>query len=294
MRLNVNTALLAVLLCALALPLVCRRESKRRAEDRARVRAAAGAGDRQRQLSRSSARSDNPGRDARLMAEKLRQLGFEVTEAADRDLKAMTADVEEFSRKVRERGPDTVSVLYYAGHGIENDAVNYLVPVNADIKKRADIAPQSLSVKRVADRLAVVGQSAQHPHHRRMPRQSVSAKRGGHPASLGLVPMGAVYGVFIASSTGSGKVPSTATTATAPIRGRWRRRSRHQAKNSRTSSRAFAARFGCRPASSRSPGNPLRWSSISTSCRRAPPPSPSAAAICGRKGNRQCARSTIS
>jgi uncharacterized caspase-like protein len=146
----------------------------------------------------------NPGRDAHLMAEKLAQLGFDVTEVADRDLKGMTADVEEFSRKVRQRGPDTVSLLYYAGHGIENDAVNYLVPVNADIKKRADIAPQSLSVKRVADRLASAGNQ--------LNILIVDACRdnpfppGVAPSgTLGLVPMGAVYGVFIASSTGSGK-----------------------------------------------------------------------------------------
>src|SRR3954471_7972453 len=68
---------------------------------------------------------ENPGRDAQLMAEKLGQLGFEVTAVDDRDLKSMIADVEEFSRKVRERGPQTVSVLYYAGHGIENDGTNY-------------------------------------------------------------------------------------------------------------------------------------------------------------------------
>ena len=82
---------------------------------------------------------DNPGRDAALMAERLGQLGFEVTAVADRDLKTMTSDVEEFSRKVKQRGPQTVSLLYYAGHGVENDSINYLVPVNADIKKRADI-----------------------------------------------------------------------------------------------------------------------------------------------------------
>src|SRR5215475_13571019 len=146
----------------------------------------------------------NPGRDAYLMAEKLRQLGFDVTEVSDRDLKAMTSDVEEFSRKVRQRGPDTVSLLYYAGHGIENDAVNYLVPVNADIRKRADIAPQTLSVKRVADRLASAGNQ--------LNILIVDACRdnpfppGVTPSgTLGLVPMGAVYGVFIASSTGSGK-----------------------------------------------------------------------------------------
>ena len=55
---------------------------------------------------------DSPGRDARLMAEKLQQLGFDVTEVADRDLKSMTSDVEDFARKIKARGPETVSVLY--------------------------------------------------------------------------------------------------------------------------------------------------------------------------------------
>ena len=145
----------------------------------------------------------NPGRDARLMAEKLQQLGFDVTEVADRDLKSMTADVEDFARKVKARGPETVSVLYYAGHGLENDSVNYLVPVSADIKKRADVAGQSLSVKRVADRLSAAGNQ--------LNVLIVDACRDnpfppGVASSLGLVPMGAVYGVFIASSTGAGKI----------------------------------------------------------------------------------------
>lgn len=148
---------------------------------------------------------DNPGRDAELMAEKLGQLGFEVTAVADRDLKTMTADVEAFARKVRERGPQTVSVLYYAGHGIESDAVNYLVPVNADIRKRTDIAPQSLSVKRVADRLASSGNQLNIliiDACRDNPFPQSVAPSG----TSGLVPMGAVYGVFIASSTGPGKI----------------------------------------------------------------------------------------
>ena len=148
---------------------------------------------------------DNPGRDARLMAEKLQQLGFDVTEVADRDLKSMTSDVEDFARKIKARGPETVSVLYYAGHGLENDSINYLVPVGADIKKRADVAPQSLSVKRIADRLSSAGNQ--------LNILIIDACRdnpfppGMAPATtLGLVPMGAVYGVFIASSTGSGKI----------------------------------------------------------------------------------------
>ena len=115
----------------------------------------------------------------------------------------MAADVEEFARKVRARGPETVSVLYYAGHGLEADSINYLVPVDADIKKRADIAPQSISVKRVADRLSAAGNA--------LNILIIDACRDnpfpqGVAPSQGLVPMGAVYGVFIASATGSGKI----------------------------------------------------------------------------------------
>jgi hypothetical protein len=150
-------------------------------------------------------RLNNPSRDARLIAEKLRQLGFEVTETADRDLKGMSGDVDDFAGRIKERGPETVSLLYYAGHGLESDSINYLVPVNADIKRRSDVATRSLSVKRIAERLSAAGNQ--------LNILIIDACRdnpfpeGAAPAvTLGLVPMGAVYGVFIASSTGSGKI----------------------------------------------------------------------------------------
>ena len=116
----------------------------------------------------------------------------------------MSADVDDFAQRVKERGRETVSLLYYAGHGLENDSINYLVPVNADIRKRADVAAQSLSVKRVADRLSASGNQLNIliiDACRDNPFPPSVAPAG----TLGLVPMGAVYGVFIASSTGSGK-----------------------------------------------------------------------------------------
>lgn len=149
-------------------------------------------------------RLSNPGRDADLIAGKLKQLGFDVTETADRDLKGMTDDVDDFARKISQRGPETVAVLYYAGHGLESDSINYLVPVNADIKKRSDVAGRSLSVKRVAERLSAAGNQLNilildACRDNPFPESA----RGG---IVGLVPMGAVYGVFIASATGSGKI----------------------------------------------------------------------------------------
>lgn len=146
----------------------------------------------------------NPANDARLIAQELTELGFEVTEKVDRDLKGMSDDIEDFARRIRERGPDAVSVLYYAGHGLESDSVNYLVPVNADIKRKSDVAASSLSVKRVADRLSTAGNQLNVlilDACRNNPFPDTVAPSG----IVGLVPMGAVYGVFIASATGSGK-----------------------------------------------------------------------------------------
>ncbi|MGJ5176131.1 caspase family protein [Bradyrhizobium oligotrophicum] len=148
---------------------------------------------------------ENPGKDADLIADKLRRLGFEVTLKANRDLKAMGDDVEAFGLAIKQRGPDTVSVFYYAGHGLESDGINYLVPVDADIKRKADVAGRAVSVKRIADRLASAGNRVNIlilDACRDNPFPDGAATTN---ALLGLAPMGAVYGAFIASATGSGK-----------------------------------------------------------------------------------------
>ena len=63
-----------------------------------------------------------------------------------RELETYFDGFTESAGTIRERGPETVSLFYYAGHGLESDSVNYLVPVNADIKRKSDVAATSLSV----------------------------------------------------------------------------------------------------------------------------------------------------
>jgi uncharacterized caspase-like protein len=147
----------------------------------------------------------NPANDARLMTARLRSLGFEVVEASDLDLAALARQVDGFAGQVEKRGRETVSVVFYAGHGLEENSVNYLVPVSADIRKRADIRSQALSVKQIAEKLAAA--------HNQLNILIIDACRdnpfpestGLASATSGLVPMGAIYGVFVASSTASGK-----------------------------------------------------------------------------------------
>ena len=147
----------------------------------------------------------NPGNDARLMSSRLKQLGFTVTEAMDRGLSDLSNDVDAFTAQIKQHGRDTVAVLFYAGHGLEEDSINYLVPVDAQIKKRADIRTQALAVRQIAEQLAaaknalnilIVDACRDNPFPETMPSR---------PATTGLTPMAAVYGVFIASSTGSGR-----------------------------------------------------------------------------------------
>ena len=78
----------------------------------------------------------NPGNDAADMAAALRRVGFEVTTALDADRVELNDALRAFTRQ--SAGAD-VSLVFYAGHGIEMDGVNYLVPVDARLERDTDV-----------------------------------------------------------------------------------------------------------------------------------------------------------
>jgi TPR repeat protein len=80
---------------------------------------------------------NNPIKDAKDMKEKLHQKGFEVIYVKDATLKVMESAIEEFARKIRNR--NGVGLFYYAGHGIEIDGKNYLLPVDIEMPSRHSI-----------------------------------------------------------------------------------------------------------------------------------------------------------
>jgi uncharacterized caspase-like protein len=81
----------------------------------------------------------NPPNDARLMAETLEKLGFKVTLVADGSMDQMSAAVTAFGQALREAGPETTGLFYYAGHGVQSFGRNYLVPVDAHLSNAADL-----------------------------------------------------------------------------------------------------------------------------------------------------------
>lgn len=93
------------------------------------------------------ARLPNPANDAALVAETLKTAGFDDV-SLRRDLKI--ADMRRALRDFVDKSRDAdVAVIYYAGHGIEVDGVNYLVPVDAVLDRDIDIFDEALSLERV-------------------------------------------------------------------------------------------------------------------------------------------------
>ncbi|WCL80423.1 caspase family protein [Saprospira sp. CCB-QB6] len=89
----------------------------------------------------------NPQSDALAMAEELQRSGFEVmlyTNAKQEDMKRAIRD---FGQKLKEEGG--IGLFFYTGHGLQADGRNYLVPVNADIRKVQDIEFESVDLGRV-------------------------------------------------------------------------------------------------------------------------------------------------
>ena len=88
-------------------------------------------------------RLPNPENDAIDMAAALRRIGFEVTTELDVDRGDMTEALRAFTR--RSAGAD-VSLVFYAGHGLEMDGINYLVPVDARLERDVDVRYETVTL----------------------------------------------------------------------------------------------------------------------------------------------------
>jgi hypothetical protein len=88
----------------------------------------------------------NPVNDADDVSDALQKLGFNVTKIIDADRRKMTMAIHEFGQALKK---DMVGLFYYAGHGLQLDGINYLLPVDALIHSELDIPFESVSANRV-------------------------------------------------------------------------------------------------------------------------------------------------
>jgi uncharacterized caspase-like protein len=105
---------------------------------------------------RSVPQLPNPANDAKAMSQLLADAGFEVTSAADLSQNEMREKVGDFAAKVAAKGADTVALVFYAGHGLQIDGENFLVPVDVDPKRETDIPLQAVRLNDILNTLTSV------------------------------------------------------------------------------------------------------------------------------------------
>ncbi len=98
----------------------------------------------------------NPGNDAKAVTQLLTDSGFEVSSAADLTQNEMRTAISDFAATLAAKGPDTVALVFYAGHGIQVDGENFLIPTDVDPKREADIPMQAVRVNDVLNTLTSV------------------------------------------------------------------------------------------------------------------------------------------
>ncbi len=148
----------------------------------------------------------NPVNDAQLIATTLRQLDFDVIEQLDADENTMERSIQDFGDRLEDIGKNAVGLFYYAGHGVQLDGVNYLIPIGAQIDRERRIKSEAVSTSVVMDafeyarnelNFLILDSCRDNPYS--------SSTRS---ANRGLARMDAPAGTLIAYATAPGKVAS--------------------------------------------------------------------------------------
>jgi hypothetical protein len=101
----------------------------------------------------SSEKLKNPVSDATLTVNSLKQLGFATTLATDRTTIQLKSDLQTFSLAAKDAD---IALLFYAGHGIAVDNINYLIPVDQRLSalKSLDLKRDGISLRWIESILA--------------------------------------------------------------------------------------------------------------------------------------------
>jgi hypothetical protein len=86
---------------------------------------------------------NNPANDARLMEQTLKSLGFEVETLINASEDQMEAAIGDLGARLGAAGKDAVGLFYFAGHGVQSQGRNYLIPVDARARTEQDVWSQA-------------------------------------------------------------------------------------------------------------------------------------------------------
>ncbi len=149
----------------------------------------------------------NAANDAKAMSAALSAMGFQVVEARDAGKLQMEQALARAQALLR--GQNGIGLLYYAGHGLQVDWRNYLVPVDAAPRSAADVPRQTVDIQSVMDAFKSAGN--------RMNIVVLDACRdnpfGASASAKGLAPLDAPPGTFFAYATAPGNVAEDGSAA---------------------------------------------------------------------------------
>jgi formylglycine-generating enzyme required for sulfatase activity len=146
----------------------------------------------------------NPANDARMIAEALTGLGFDVVTRRNANQTTMKRAIQDFGARLDKAGAGAVGLFYYAGHGVQMNGRNYLIPTEAHIDREGDVDIEAVSADWVIEQMRYA--------HNRLNIVVLDACRNNpfarsmRSADRGLAVMDAPAGILIAYSTAPGSV----------------------------------------------------------------------------------------
>ena len=161
---------------------------------------------------------ENPPNDAALMKRTLEASGFEVIQLIDADQREMRRAISSFAKRLTAAGEEAVGLFFYAGHGVQVDGTNYLIPIGAQIEIEPDIKVEAVDANSVLGAMNFAGNRLNFmilDACRNNPYPQAS--RGG-PTTRGLSQpnVDVARGVLVAYSTGPDEVALDGATGNSP------------------------------------------------------------------------------
>lgn len=164
---------------------------------------------------------DNPLRDSRDIAQLLKRMKYQVTHLENLDRAAMRKALVKFGKIVRSA---EIAVLYFAGHGIEMNGKNWLLPVDARLAADIDVEDEALGLDYIMNKLQdakklgliILDACRNNPYANQMTRsarvtRSVQAGLAGvEPDGNVLLAYAARHGTEALDGTGEGNSPYAA------------------------------------------------------------------------------------
>jgi uncharacterized caspase-like protein len=151
-----------------------------------------------------TSRLKNPANDADLISGKLREIAFDVITNKNVTLAGTQELFNEFAQKIKDIGDEGIVLFYYAGHGIQFNGENFIVPVDANLQIDTDIILLGVNTSIILKIFELSGAKTNVivlDACRNNPFPAVSRS-----VSQGLARMDSPSGSFIAYSTATGKV----------------------------------------------------------------------------------------